>query len=102
LFVTEGVLAARRSELRIAFLCLQGPLMILLLTAFISIAHGLRIRTDVAPSDGISTLSDLPVAVRILADAWIAGPLISIVAASAVWSLIRVYRGQREPCAKGD
>jgi hypothetical protein len=87
LFVIEGVLALRERTAGLGFLCLQGPLAIAVLIALLCIAHGWRIRTDVAPADAISGLSNLPVPVRILADPWYAGSLIGLVAVCVAWSL---------------
>jgi len=95
LFVVEGAVTIRERQAGRGFLGLLGPLAIVLVGVLIIIAHGWRIRTDVAPADGISTLSDLPIAVRVLADPWLAAVLIAVVATCAAWSSIHVLRGRR-------
>lgn len=84
LFVMDGALALRKHETDLGFVALKGPLTIVVVGVFVVIAHGWRIRTDVAPPDAISRLSDLPIAIRILADPWLTAAFITSVALLAV------------------
>jgi hypothetical protein len=97
LFVVEGIAAIREAQASIGFVCCRGPFMLGLLCALILIARGWRTRTDVAPADSISTLSDLPIAVRILADPWLAAVFIAIVAVGAVFSIVYSLASRHRP-----
>jgi len=92
LFVIEGVTSIRRSAVSMSFVAFQAPFILMLLPALIIVAHGWRIRTDVAPADGISALSDLPATVRILADPWLAGSLITMVTVGAAAAAVKPLR----------
>ena len=97
LFVIDGAVAIRQRDLGIGFVGFRGPFAIVVVSVFIVIAHGWRIRTDVAPIDAISGLSDLPIAVRILADPWLAGTLITLATLCVVLFTARAMRKQRIP-----
>lgn len=94
-FVIDGALAICQHDVGLAFVGLRGPFAIVVVSVLIVIAHGWRIRTDVAPTDAISRLSDLPIAVRILADPWLAGAVITLATLCVVFATTRATRKKR-------
>jgi hypothetical protein len=93
-FVIEGAVAISQSRVNISFIALRGPLAVLMVSLLIVIARGWRIRTDVGPENAISSYSDLPIAVRILADPWLTGLLVGLVAVLGAWLMVRALSGE--------
>jgi hypothetical protein len=94
-FVLLGTIGVTGRHTGGACSLIEVPLAICLLAAFIFIAHGWRIRTDVGPADGISSLSELPISLRLLADGWFAGGMITLVAGGALLYMVRVVGDRR-------
>lgn len=84
LFITTGVLTLRQRDPDFGFLTVHAPLCLLLLTIFIWIADHWRIQTDVAPQDGISSISELPLRIRALADPIFSAVILAIIGVCAL------------------
>lgn len=92
LIVTRGVTAREIAPLmRRAFIFIEAPLTLLVSGLLITIAHGWRMRTDVAPLDGAST-DVMPFLIRVVANGWEAygGVALAAIAVAVVfWKTFR-------------
>ena len=95
LFIATGVLTLRQRDPDVGFLAVHAPLSLLLLTAFIRIADGWRIQTDVAPRDGISSMSELPLRIRALADPILSALILTMIGACALALILRAVSDKR-------
>jgi hypothetical protein len=84
-FVLRGVVTASLVTMRTSFVLADAALELSVAGTLIVVACGWRIRTDVAPPQGVHELRELPVSIRLLADPWISGvTILSLSVAVAV------------------
>lgn len=97
-FLVQGVLAVRPNGEKPFVQVAHGAFGIVVVASLIVVAHGWRIRTDVAPPNAVSSMSDLPFTIRLLADPYRFGFLLLAFTAMAVYGVIRRWPrdGRRE------